>query len=286
MLGFVMSPNRSKGLVRITLALGLSSIVPLGGCGGDDSAPEEAAGGSSATGGSGGSGGTSTATGGTEACTPPTEPQSCSLDMVPKTTLIDFSTYVASGSWGISSNGDLTGGTSPYEGDGASPLSRAVEGSAPDAVLHVTGTIPSGSYAGFVLWFGPCVNASSVAGVDGTTTGLEIPMGGSLGGASLKVQVQTHSNYPVDVENTKGGCLFMSCDDKWSECVGPSTTVGVPASMEAVDLPWSDFVGGIPTESPGTDGSGLVGIQLQFEGCTDDAGCPIDVTFGAIVLTM
>jgi hypothetical protein len=234
--------------------------------------------------GAGGAGGL--ATGGTGgSCTLPRMAQACAGTMPQKVTLIDFSTYVAAGTWGNSSAGDLTGGTSPFEGSGTTALTRTVVGAAPDTTLHVTGTIPSGSYAGFVFWFGPCVNASMVTATAGsaTTTGLALPLGGSLGGATFKLQVQTHSDYPVDVTNMKGACLYEGCSTMWSECVGPTATMTtIPATPALTSFPWSAFTGGIPVAS--TDGNGVVGLQFQFE-CPAASACNVDVSLGAIVLT-
>jgi hypothetical protein len=128
---------------------------------------------------------------------------------------------------------------------------------------------------GLVFWFGPCVNASAF-------TGLTFSVGGNLGAAVLKAQIQTHLDYPVDVANTKGGCVFTDCDARFTECAGPTATLTVPATPEAVMLPWSSFTGGTPVAEVTPEG--LVGLQFQIE-CQSDAECPIDFTLGAISFT-
>jgi hypothetical protein len=239
-------------------------------------------GGTITTGGSGagtpgagsGSGGTSTT------CMPNPAPQNCSGTAAPTDgVVIDFASFQASGTWGVSGMGDLTGGTSYYQGRGVTQLTAVVESGS----LHVTGSLPAytasvpddaENYAGVVFWFGPCTNASAF-------TGLSLNVSGTLTGAVLKLQVQTHLDYPVDIANTKGGCSFTSCDSRWTECVGPTTTVTVPSAPAA--LVWSAFTGGKPmaTVTP----EGLVGLQFQFE-CQAETACTVDVTLGTITLTM
>lgn len=236
--------------------------------------------------GTGGSAATGDADASAPTCTVPTTPQTCDLFVPRKTTLIDFTTYTATGSWGNSTVGDLTGGTSAFHGAGTADLSRVVEGQAPDTVLHVSGSIPVSSYAGFVLWFGPCVDASKVLDMDSAsnTTGVDFSLGGSLGGARLKVQMQTHADYPVDVANHKGGCLYPTCATQWTACVGPTLTVAaVSPAPSLVTVPWANFTGGLPVAT--TRGSGVVGLQFQLE-CVAGTTCAVDLRLGAIVLTL
>jgi hypothetical protein len=244
------------------------------------------AGGSSSTTGAGGSSSTTGAGGGSSDC--PTAPITCGGTVPQKTTLIDFSRYMASGAWGDSSMGDLTGGTSPYHGSGTD-LTLAVEGTAPDATLHITGMVPFNDYAGFVLWFGPCTNANMVmdptSGTTTPTTGIALTLGGNLAGSQLRFQVQTDVDYPVDTANSKGACLY-NCDpsmSKWSQCVPPgSLMTTVPSAPALTNFLWGVFTGGMPNAS--TTGAGLVGLQFQFE-CGTSGGCNVDVQLGSIVLT-
>jgi hypothetical protein len=254
---------------------------------GSGGAPTSGTGGSGAGGAGGsGAGGAPGAVDAGPTCTLPTVAETCARVAPRRVTLIDFSSYTAAGTWGLSANGDLTGGTSAFQGAGVTPLARVVQGAAPDTQLHVTGTIAVGSYAGFVLWFGPCVNASTVMDTAGpaTTTGLALPLGGSLGGTRFKLQVQTNSDYPVDPANMKGGCLYQTCATMWSDCVGPTATMtAVPASPALTSFPWAAFTGGLPAAT--TNGDGVVGLQLQFE-CVTPPSCNVDVTLGAVVLTL
>ena len=127
-----------------------------------------------------------------------------------------------------------------------------------------------------VLGFGPCVNAEAF-------TGINFSVGGSLGGAVLKAQIQTHDDYPVDVANSKGGCTFRNCDNRFTECAGPTTTVAVPEAAAPVDLPWASFTGGTPIAEVTPDG--LVGMQFQLE-CPQDVACAADFTLGTINFTI
>lgn len=260
------------------------------GCMVDDSTDDApATGGSAGTGGT--TGGTSAAgTGGTAMagsggmapveCMPNPTAQTCSgfvapaWGMPPTTGLmIDFASYmIGDGKWGKSASGELTGGTSLYHGPTDVDLMRVVE----DGNLHITASVVPTGYVGVVFWFGPCVNAQAF-------TGINFSVGGSLGGAVLKAQIQTHVDYPVDVANAKGGCSFTNCDAKFSECAGPSYQVVVPATPEAVDLPWSSFTGGTPV--PDVTPDGLVGLQFQLE-CQSDAACAVDLTLGKISFTL
>jgi hypothetical protein len=265
-------------LAASALALGLSA----GACGGDDSAPTENVAGSPSTGGTSSVGG-STSTGGTtgDACTVPTAPISCALEPAPKTTVIDFSSFRA-GSWGDTAAGDLTGGTSPYHGDGVPDLNTELVNGA----LHVFGSLPATKYVGLVFWFGPCVDLSTLA--DGTTTtGLELVMGGDLAGATLKLQVQTEKNYPVDTVNTKGSCMFDDCATRWDVCVPPTATFSIiPEAAnpeDPLEFTWDEFIGGAPEAS--TNGAGVVGLQFQFECSGSETECAIDITLQNITLT-
>lgn len=256
---------------------GTGGSVSVGGSSSSAGAPSTAGGpgfgGASTTGGTSGTAGApgvgglagaggSSSTG----CTPNPTAQACSGTAAPTDgVVIDFATYVASGAWGTAAQGDLTGGTSPY---GTPAITRTVE----NGGLRLQVMLAPMGYSGFVLWFGPCVNASAYGGVSFTA-------GGSLGGAALKVQVQTHVDYPVDVANTKGACLFTNCDTRFSECVGPTATVAVPATAGPIALPWSAFLNGKPTAT--VTAEGLVGLQFQLE-CASSTACAVDLTLGTI----
>ena len=241
--------------------------------------------------GSGGTGVNPTGAGGstTTACSLPTAAQTCAGTPLRKALLIDFSTYTATGAWGNSAAGDLTGGTSMFQGAGTAALTRVVQGTAPDTSLHLTGNIPQNGYAGLVFWFGPCVNAALVnSGADGSaprsTTGIALPLWGNLGGSQVRVQVQSHDDYPVDAPNMKGGCVFTNCDMRWTQCTAPTVLMtSVPSTPTVTSFLWGSFTGGKPM--PTTTGQGVVGLQFQFE-CGTAPSCNIDVTIGSIVPTL
>ena len=195
--------------------------------------------------------------------------------------LINWETYVvSSGAWGNSTVGDLTGGTSKYNGRDVMPITVELVGTD----LHITATIPpytpdvaddAENYAGLVFWFGPCINASEYGGVEFTA-------GGSMGGAALKLQVQTSENYPADPANSKGECIFTDCATQWSECKGPDATVTVPETVGPVTMAWSAFAAGSP--NTGVNPAGLVGLQFQLE-CQAMTECVVDMTLGDVSLT-
>lgn len=223
----------------------------------------------------------------TDDCMPNPAPQTCAGSapnghMPPDGMLINWDTYVVgTGNWGNSSVGDLTGGTSKYNGRDVMPINAAVD----CGELRLTATIPpytpavaddAENYAGLVFWFGPCIDASDYGGVSFT-------VGGDMGGAALKLQVQTAENYPADPPNSKGACVFENCDTRWSECKGPDTTLVVPAAGESLTLDWSAFTTGSPNAD--VDPSGLVGLQFQLECQSQEAACEVDITLGSISLT-
>ncbi len=220
-------------------------------------------------------------------CMPNPAPQTCSgaavnMHMPPDGVLINWSSYVAStGAWGNSTLGDLTGGTSKYNGRDVMPITAELVGTD----LHITATIPpytpdvaddAENYAGLVFWFGPCINASEFGGV-------EFTVGGMMAGAALKLQVQTAENYPADPANSKGACIFESCADRWSECKGPDATITVPEAGEPVTMPWASFTAGLP--NPEVNAAGLVGLQFQLECQSQEAACTVDINLGNITLT-
>lgn len=267
----------------------LSLLATLGaaaafGCMVDDSGDNAPSGGAGGTGGSGaGSGGTTTggSAGMAAACTPNPAALTCAGSKpnawgdppgATAGTLIDFATYSATGTWGSSVMGQLTGGTSRYHGPSDVDLTATPEAGS----LKLTGTITPMGYVGVVFWFGPCIDASAF-------TGLTFSVGGTTGGAVMKAQIQTHVDYPVDTANSKGGCSFTNCDEKFSECAGPTYQLVVPATPEAVDLPWSSFAGGTPVAEVTPDG--LVGLQYQLE-CQSDTACVFDITLGSVTLTI
>ena len=195
--------------------------------------------------------------------------------------IVNFDSYdPLSGNWGDASQGQLTGGTSGYScaDDGVScpesaVIARVRTGS---GGLRIQAAVPSQGYTGMVLWFGPCVDASSFGG-------LELSVGGELSGAIMVLKLQTHIDYPIDLVNTKGGCKYLSEATKWSECVPPEYRLtAVSAAPAPLRLAWSDFGGGLPNPSVAPDG--LVGVELQFT-CPSEVDCAMDLRLGALQLT-
>jgi hypothetical protein len=181
--------------------------------------------------------------------------------------LIDFMTYVAAGTWGDSARAQITGGTSLYSLAPNPNLANTVV----DGSLNLAGAIPAGAYAGIVLWFGPCVDASLYSGI-------QFAMSGELGTATLLVKMQTSPNYPVDVRNTKGQCPFTRDADKYNQCQQPTATL-TALDPNPLSLEWAEFTGGVP--DPEVNPAQLLGFELQFQ-CQGMAECPVDVTVGNV----
>lgn len=215
----------------------------------------------------------------------PGMPQSCGLTQPPMDgTFIKFTEYdlPSTGSWGDTAVGHITGGTSLYSCAPTPPCTAAAAPvtSLTAGVLNVTATIPPGGYNGIVLWTAPCINPANFAG-------LTLVLGGELAGARLVVKPQAYPNYPIDVANTKGGCVFMTEATKFSDCVPPeaiiTTLTPEPAPQSFV---WSQFTGGTPLQDPPLDpAKGLVGLELQFQ-CQGKVDCAIDVSFESVSFTL
>jgi hypothetical protein len=273
---------------RNLMVVATLALASTAGCMVDDSTDTPATGGTAGAGGSSGAmagaGGAMAGAGGTAVtCMPNPSPLACAPTKAPTWgeppgmtpgVLIDFATYATddSGKWGASAKGQLTGGTSRYHGPNDTDLTATAESGS----LRLTGTITATGYVGVVFWFGPCVDASAF-------TGITFSVGGTTGGAVMKAQIQTHEDYPVDVANSKGGCSFTNCDQRFTECAGPTYQLVVPVTPEPVDLPWSSFAGGTPT--PEVTPAGLVGLQYQLE-CQSDTACTFDITLGSVTLTI
>jgi hypothetical protein len=277
--------GKSYGGFLIGSAL-VATLIAAPGCLVDDE-ETPGTGGTGATGGSAqagmsGSAGSMAGSSSTDMCVVGAPANQCSGMGVPVDgVLIDFSTFTSTGTWGIASAGDLTGGTSLYRGpDMASPtITNTPDGTG----LKMSVLIPSMGYAGDVFWFGPCVNTTiyhddTQGGMPTNYTGISFSVGGVTNGAKLSVQVQTHGNYPVD--GSKGGCTaFTDCATRWDTCVGPKTEIEIPEAVTKFDLPWSSFTGGSPTAAVTPEA--LVGLQFQIE-CQSDTECQVDMTLSTI----
>jgi hypothetical protein len=134
--------------------------------------------------------------------------------------------------------------------------------------LELSSTVPSGSFAGFVLAFDASYDAKSFGGLSFTVSG-------NLAPATLDVSLRTSHTTPIG--STCGECEYTSEATKWADCVlNTKTVTGVTPSPKTIELAWSDFTGGKPF-SP-VDPTELVGVQLQFW-CSTDPSCTIDVIF-------
>jgi hypothetical protein len=255
----------------------LIGALAFAGCGGDKSSPEEATGGTGASAGNatagsttGGAANAGSSTGGGGGL----PPQSCSQTAPPNATISNFVPW-NNGSWGAS--GDLTGGQSLYQtatDAAAAGFSPSVDGTAADPALHVTATVVAGGgYAGYVMWFHPCVDASAY-------TGISFDISGSLGGATLSFQVQMNDDYPIDVGNQKGACAGGS----WTQttCWNNRAAVTVTADVTTVSFTWAELIGGYPTTP--VDPRQLLGIQWEAN-CSTTAACAVDLTLDNVQFT-
>jgi hypothetical protein len=186
--------------------------------------------------------------------------------------LVDFVTYLAAGSWGDSTVGQVTGGSSLYSGNPASALTATSE----RGTLHLKANISASGYAGIVLWTGPCIDASLY-------NGLRFNLRGALGGAALQFKVQTNVNYPVSVGGVnKGACAYTTCEGRWGECVPPFVAItALDAAAPQRFLRWSDFGGGLPTAGLAPGSNQIVGLELQFQ-CQTVSDCALDLELGTI----
>lgn len=304
---------------RVTLgAFGALALVAgsIGfGCGVDDSSPA-GTGGTTAETSSGGSGAESTteASGGTGGST--TTPASggaagenpfCARTAIPGNAKItDFAEFEEGDTWEGSESGDenrdygdsesLTGGTHHY-GD---VLTATIEGGA----LRLTGTVTDvgdsdvvANYGGFMMWFGPCSDASRFTGVTfsikgtlgtnpdagaggaGGGAGEPAPAAGATGedsnanSAQLELQLQESKNYPVSAD--KGECEFETEDEKWDVCTNNKVVVeGVTEEGLTVQAAFTEFTGGTPQGT--LDPRELLGIQWQFN-CETGYVCDVNV---------
>lgn len=258
----------------------------LGAAGSDSSTGGQGGTGSVAMGGSPGAAGTAVGAAGTTAGASgtggPMDPQECNgpnlADGIFGTPapqsglLVDFSSYVAAGTWGDAGLGQITGGTSLYSVRPDANLTVAAEG----GQLHLTASMAmTGDYTGIVLWFAPCVNASAF-------TGLTFPVTGDLGGARMQVKAQTSPDYPIDVTNSKGKCVYETQEEQFTVCQQP--VVNIDALEEnPVVLGWDEFTGGVP--EPDIDPNQLLGFELQFQCQAEGGACELDVTIGTVSFT-
>jgi hypothetical protein len=235
---------------------GSSPDVPNGSGGAVGSGGITSAGGMTAAGGAIGTGGTKAGTGGTTA-------YSCANAIVPASGVVtDFSDWNATTArWG---SGALTGNIYQYNGGSATMNAAKVEGT--PVGLHLSGSVPSGSYGGGGVTFLSCVTVASF-------TKVQFDVYGSGANCSIELQLQTFDQRPVD-QTPPGGCKA----DGGSGCfnfpvksmiVDLSTAVAASAP-KTVSATLASF-----TNWSTTLAGQIVGMQWQFTG----NGCKIDATF-------
>jgi hypothetical protein len=202
-------------------------------------------------------------------------PQECNRTPAPGDgMLVDFETYTprtatGGGAWGDMGLGQITGGTSVYSFTPASALTIPIVAENGELRLSATMAVMM-DYTGIVLWFAPCVDASAFSG-------LTFPISGDLGGGSLLVKAQTSPDYPVDVTNAKGKCVYPREETKFTTCQQPTATISALTENPVV-LEWAEFVEGIPL--PAVDPAQLLGLELQFACNAGD--CAFDVSIGDV----
>jgi hypothetical protein len=114
---------------------------------------------------------------------------------------------------------------------------------------HITGTVgnDAGQYAGWGLWFAPCMSDFSAYG------GISFTVSGSAGSTGVvTVTVSTSSNSvhnPNSCDTNVDTCTATEADGG-SACKPASATFTVTGSTTTVTLRWTDFTGGNPSASP------------------------------------
>lgn len=188
-----------------------------------------------------------------------------------KTDFLDFSIINADTlNWGTTTgdNAGLTGGIALYHGEGDTITADVSGGN-----LVATVSMAVQGYTGITFWFGPCLDASSYAGISfsiGGTTPAELVS---------KVMVQTHATYPIDTTNKKGACAWETPEEQWSICSPPFAPFTISADPTVIEVPFADLTGGKPVDT--VDANELVGMQFQFE-CASETACEFNVTIDDI----
>jgi hypothetical protein len=189
------------------------------------------------SGGATGTGGASTVP--TLACTPGFQPAA--------PLITDFSATTWNGTTGkFGTTGNVTGSLFTYSSTG-STMQSMIDNNAENLVLYGSVVAPGG-YAGGGLSFDQCINTS-------VYTGVQFTLGGTTSGCTLKLQVQTFDEKPVD----QGGGCAASC------YVLPSVTLTSIASPSTpTTVHFSDLTGGLPATAAGIEKE-IIGLQWQFE---------------------
>jgi len=216
--------------------------------------------------GTGGNGGAAGSSGGSAGSS-----NRCNHTPVPSSGLVtDFSEFAANTTWtsGTKSWGGslpLSGTTFHYGTSGVTLTATITSGGS----LKLTTTLANGQYAGFGLAFTPCSDATAFASISSSILG-------SLGGAVIKLQLQTSRNLPIDAQSTRGECAYTSASTMWDNC-GFNTIAmsGVASTAKAFSYTFAQLTGGKPITP--TDPTELVGIQWQFE-CGTGSNCVVDIT--------
>lgn len=234
-----------------------------GGSGGSAGGVAAGSGGTAGSAGTAGSGGT----GGVNDCTP-----------LPANLLLsDFSAATLEGaadgdSW-TAGKEELWGGTDTLSGGDVfyqGQASSAATATLSNETLTLAASIVAGDYMGYMFNFGPkCTNAGATQGLQ-----FDVVAGSTLGGATLKVQMQQRSNYPSTASpmDRPGDCVPNSEETQWNDCLSPVTTVvssGSEPSIGTLQLPWTSFANGSPVSQ--VDDTQLMAIQWQFE-CPPSGG--------------
>jgi hypothetical protein len=246
---------------------GSESPGGVGGTGGAGGATGGTVGGEGGIGGAAGgsTGGTAGSSGGTD---------SCSHSPISGDGLVtDFSELTPGMTWTSGErtwgDDDLSGTTQHYGSAGVVLTAAITSG----GQLRLTSTIPAFQFVGFALDFNTCSDASDFAGVSFTIQG-------NTAGSSFFLQLETSRNMPYDLPG--GQCEFASEATRWEDCYYNRIAItDVTATAKAVDVPWSQFTGGVPITP--VDETELLGMQLQFQ-CATGTECAVDVTITEVRL--
>jgi hypothetical protein len=171
----------------------------------------------------------------------------------------DFSDFNSTtGKWGNTSG--LYGSGFAYAGTDAT-MTAAMSATN----FHITGTLPSGAYAGAGLSFYTCADVSTFGSISFTVAG-------SAPGCDLELQVQTFNRVPT-TNTPPGGCVTgcYGFPSKGKVATPSATSTVVTTALSSLSN-WT-----------AADANQVVGIQFQFtvpqvaDGGTATS-CAVDVT--------
>jgi hypothetical protein len=144
---------------------------------------------------------------------------------------------------------ELGGGITAYGGNAQPSYTKS------GGVLTITennGPASAFQYAGTVIFFNFCVDASAFSGV-------EFQLSGSYSGCTIQYSTNDAEQDDMVTDPTKGKCTLGT-----GKCYSPQTPISqVAPNAVTIQEPWSTDVGGGAPPAP-LDPKSLTGLQWQF----------------------